>query len=207
MKRIVVGLTGSTGAGKSTVSHIFEANGFGIIDADKISRAVTEKDLPVLDALSAEFGNDIIKPDGNLDRALLAKRAFSNRGSSEKLNAIVHPAVMEIIERKVFEFQKKGVNPLIDAPLLFEANGDRLCDKIVSVIAPLETRCRRIMQRDSITFEAAMLRIKAQHDDEFYTSRSDFAIINDATRKELEIKTQEIIDTLLGAESNAKEKI
>lgn len=204
MKRIVLGLTGSTGAGKSTVSRKFAEKGFGIIDADEISRNLTKNGSPLLKVLANNFGSDIIKSDGSLDRSLLAKRAFSDRESNERLNSIVHPAVMSEIKKDVADFQSRGIAPLIDAPLLFEAGGDKLCNKIISVIAPVEIRCERIMKRDSISREAAMLRINAQPGDSFYTDRSDFVIVNSGTKEELIKKTEEIIDILLEAESNEK---
>ena len=93
IKAIIVGLTGQTGAGKSTVGQMLSNIGFFSIDCDKLSRLVTSKGSPVLSELALEFGEDIIKNDGELDRKLLAKRAFATKEDTERLNNVTHPAI------------------------------------------------------------------------------------------------------------------
>ncbi len=175
----VVGMTGPTGSGKSTVGKLLCERGFKIIDADKTARRVTEKGSPTLALLCNAFGDDILLETGELDRAALAKKAFADSESLEKLNSITHPAIIELIEQEIAELAQQGETKIIlDAPQLFEANADRLCDFILSVLADRETRLRRIISRDNISAEQANARINAQKPDEFFVDNSDFVIHN-----------------------------
>lgn len=96
----VIGLTGQTGAGKSTAAALLRAQGLAVIDADEIARKVTRPGSFVLSALAAAFGADLILPDGSLNRPLLAQRAFSSPGQTARLNAITHPAIIQQMQRR-----------------------------------------------------------------------------------------------------------
>lgn len=189
MKRLfVIGLTGPTGAGKSTVAHGLEAHGVRVLDCDKIARGITIKGSPVNEKLAQAFGEDIITPDGGLDRKLLAQRAFSTPGNTKRLNEITHPAIKAKISAELERLSAAGAEiVLLDAPTLFEAGADVFCDFIVCVSASQETRLSRIIARDSITEKAARLRMVAQKPAEYYAEKSDFTVTNepgeDLTRK------------------------
>ncbi len=171
-KPFTIGITGQTGAGKGYICDILAQNGFKIIDCDKIARQVVENNSPLLPILADNFGQDIII-DGALDRQALAKRAFSNKEATQRLNAIMHPAIMDMCKKET-----DGLT-VLDAPQLFEANAQSDCYKIISVIAPKEIRKRRIIERDGITDEQAEMRMNAQFDEEYLVSNSDYVIIND----------------------------
>ncbi len=172
-KPYTIGLTGQTGAGKSYVAGYLEEFGFKIIDADYYSRLLTRDNSPIFPKLQREFGNDIIR-DGALDRGLLAKRAFSSRENTDKLNAIMHPEI-----KKMCKNEAKGLC-VLDAPQLIEAGMQDDCYKIIFVKADEETRLKRITERDNISREQALLRIRAQHGEEFYLSACDYTVINDS---------------------------
>lgn len=178
-KPFFIGLTGQTGAGKGYVSRQLEKLGFNIIDSDKIVKKIYENNPELLQRLAKEFGNDILI-EGILDRKTLARRVFSSKENTDKLNQIVHPKVIAICEREA--------KPLavLDAPQLFEANAQSKCYKIISVAASYETRLKRIMQRDNITMQQAERRIHAQLDESYYINHSDFVIYNNGE----DIKTQ-----------------
>ena len=170
-KPFTIGLTGPTGAGKGWVCEEFKKLGFTIIDSDSVARKMTEKGSPLLSRLQDEFGSDILE-NGELNRKLLAKRAFASRDKTNKLNEIMHPAIIEeCIERS-------EIPCVLDAPQLFEANADKLCYKIICVSAPLKKRLERIIRRDNITEEQALQRINAQFDEDYYINRSDYVIHN-----------------------------
>lgn len=171
-KPFTIGLTGQTGAGKGYVCDILSKKGFKIIDCDLAARTVLDKNKALLVDLANEFGQDIIV-DGVLDRKMLASRAFSTREKTDKLNSILHPAILDEC--------RKGADTLcvLDAPQLFEANAQDDCNIIVSVIAPQDIRLKRIISRDNITKQQALERMSAQYDEEFFVSHSDFVIIND----------------------------
>ena len=173
-KPFILGLTGQTGAGKGYVGEMLKALGYNVIDSDLVSRKLTEKGSPVLPVLQSEFGGDIVK-NGELDRALLAKRAFSSRERTDALNRILHPAIIERCKA-----QAKGLS-VIDAPQLFEAGLEKDCCRVIAVTAPKETRLKRIIGRDGITKEKALLRINAQLPEEYYIKNSDAVLINDGS--------------------------
>lgn len=180
IKRPVVGLTGPTGAGKGYVSDCLTRWGCYVCDTDKVARELTAKNSPFLSILSDNFGEDIIKENGELDRKLLAARAFATKEKQEKLNSLMHPEIIRIATERCLDALEGGAAAaVIDAPLLFEAKGDKYCDTVISVIAPKETRLSRIMERDSITKEQAESRMSVQHEDEYYTSKSEFVVFND----------------------------
>lgn len=179
VKRPVVGLTGPTGAGKGYISEYLESLGCYICDTDKIARELTEENSPFLGILAKNFGEDIVN-DGVLDRKLLASRAFASKEKQELLNSLMHPEIIAIAnERCRHALYNGAVASVIDAPLLFEAKGDKVCDTVISVVAPKEIRLERIMERDSITEEQALSRMNVQHEDSFYTSKAEFTVVND----------------------------
>ncbi|MBQ9517137.1 MAG: threonylcarbamoyl-AMP synthase [Eubacterium sp.] len=187
-KPFTIGLTGATGAGKGYVCEQLKARGFNIIDTDKIAREVVQKGSPLLTELAATFGGDIIK-NGELDRALLAERAFADKSQTAKLNAIMHPAII----KRCIELAD-GLT-VLDAPQLFEANAQDKCYKIVAVTAPKELRIKRITARDGITAEQAKQRVAVQFDDEYYKAHSDFVIVNDGG--DITGQINNILDTIL----------
>ncbi len=175
---VIVGLTGKTGSGKSTVSKILEEKGAAIIDGDKVARKVLAKDNTLLLKLSESFGDTIIK-DGVLDRKALAALAFKDKESTEKLNEVTHPHITKEVNKRLLELKSKGVRvAVIDAAALFESEISKKCDIIVVTHAPKDERLKRILQRDGLTKSEALLRISAQKEDDFYISKADYLINN-----------------------------
>ncbi len=198
MSKVVIGLTGPTGAGKSTVAAALEKAGCRIIDADRIAHdAVMQPECII--RLKAEYGADIMKADGSLNRRLLAQRAFSTPEKSARLNEITHPIIMdEILDRIAREQQSDAKAIVLDAPLLFESGADHYCTATISVTAPIELRLSRVMNRDSITLELAKARIGAQHDDVYYDSRADYVFDGAAAAEGIPEKAQKILERILG---------
>lgn len=177
MKKIVIGLTGQTGAGKSTVSNAMKKCGCGIIDADKIAREAVEPKTACLKMLTNAFGCDIINKDGSLNRKKLAEKAFSSKENTQLLNEITHPYIVELTKQRIAEYFASGCNIVVfDAPQLFESGSDKLCDIIVSVIASQECRLARIISRDGISREQALSRMKVQLSEEYFKRHSDYII-------------------------------
>ncbi|MBR5271921.1 MAG: dephospho-CoA kinase [Clostridia bacterium] len=194
---IIVGMTGPTGAGKSTVGKLLRQRGFSIIDADKTARKVTEKGSPVLAALCDAFGDDILSEDGSLIRPALAAKAFVDKESLNKLNSITHPAILSLIEAEIASLTEAGKTKIIlDAPQLFEAGAEKFCTFILSVLSDMETRIERIMCRDSISRESAVTRIEAQKSDEFFLSHSDFVVYNNSDEDALIPQIDELMEKL-----------
>ncbi len=176
---LTVGLTGKTGAGKSTAADILKEKGAFIIDGDKIAREITLPKSPTLKKLSEAFGQDILFSDGTLDRKLLAKRAFKNKQSTALLNSITHPLIKDRFLKLMKEAEKNGFRLcVIDAAALLESDCKELCEKIIVVHAPEDVRLERILKRDGITHEQALTRINGQYEDEYYFSHADIIINN-----------------------------
>ena len=165
----VIGLTGPTGAGKSVIADAWRQAGVPIIDADKVARDIVEPDSACLTKLTEVFTTAILRADGTLDRKELARRAFANEKATQTLNSITHPAIMAAIKQKLEDLEDNGYPfAVLDAPLLFEAGADALCQRIVAVTAPAELRLARIMERDGLDKDTALMRMSAQPDDAFY---------------------------------------
>lgn len=189
----IVGLTGQTGAGKSTVSKIFAENGFVIIDADKIARQVMQKGSPCLAELTDCFTSAIIDKNGELNRKILAATVFSDRQKLEMLNTITYPYITGEILREIRRHSYKGENLIVlDAPTLFESHADDFCELIISVIADAEERSGRIIARDGLTDEQALNRMKSQHDEQFFIENSDFIINNNKDLDNIYAVAQEV---------------
>jgi len=172
----VIGLTGPTGAGKSTWSAAFQKLGCAVIDCDKIAREVTDH-AEVRQALQKEFGADILQ-NGTLDRRKLAMRAFADADSVRRLNSVTHPAIRKIILQQLQQFSRDDTVKAIflDAPLLFEGGLEQFCTMTAAVLAPQELRLSRILKRDGISKDEALRRMASQHDDSYFRSHADFLL-------------------------------
>ena len=170
---IIIGLTGPTGAGKSSLTPVAEKLGYKVIDCDKTARQAVEKGTEGLMALVQTFGEDILLPDGSLNRKALAKKAFSTPQKTELLNKTLLPFITELVLKEC-----DGDKVLLDAPTLFESGLNLKCTATVGVLADRETRLARIKERDNISKVEALIRINAGKSDEFYKKNADYIIYN-----------------------------
>lgn len=197
MKALIIGLTGPSGAGKGAVAELLKARGAGYIDCDLLAREVVQPGQPALDELAAAFSRDIIAPDGSLDRAKLAERAFADAESTATLNRITHPHIMALLRDNIAEKSCCHSAVLVDAPTLFESGADGLCDRIIAVVADKAVRLGRITARDGIDEQAALRRMGAQPCDDFYTERSDYTLVNNGDIAELAAQVDQIYNKLI----------
>lgn len=187
----IIGITGASGAGKSTFVELL---GLPVVDADKVARTVTEKGHECLKKLAENFGDDIILADGTLDRKALARKAFATAEKTTLLNSITHPFIIEKIKNELEIHRKRGEKAVIvDAPQLFEANAQEFCDIVIGVLADIDVRKRRIMLRDNIDEKTAQIRLKAGKSDEFFKTRCDKIIINNGELDKLKEEAEEIL--------------
>lgn len=189
----ILGLTGPSGAGKSEVARMLEEKGYPLVDADSLVREVQRPGSPCLAALAEAFSPDILRPDGSLDRQKLAALAFCSPEQTQRLNRIVHPAVIALSEERFRQAAEAGAEAaVLDAPLLFESGMDRLCGRTVAVLAPAGERLRRIRQRDGLTEEQAKIRMGAQPSDDYYTARASLVIRNDGSAARLRTSAEDL---------------
>lgn len=191
----LIGLTGTTGSGKSQVRKIFEENGYKVIDADILAREAIKNDIVKGDIL-AMFGVDLIE-NNEINRKELAKRAFKDKNSVNTLNAVMHPHITMLFIKELKRLTDLGERKIIfDAPQLFEAGMDIICDEVVAVSADEKIRIERITNRDKISEEMAKQRIKVQLSDRFFKENCDYYIENNSSFEDLKAKVQEIISEI-----------
>ena len=169
----IIGLTGPTGAGKSTVSAAAEQFGLKVVNCDLLARKAVEKGTEGLKALTAVFGNGILEKDGSLNRKKLAAVAFKTPENTELLNKTLLPHIVKLVKKET-----NSKNALLDAPTLFESGLNSECVKTIAVLADKKLREERITARDNITKQQALLRINAGKPDHFYKKHADCIIYN-----------------------------
>lgn len=172
----VIGITGASGAGKSTVCAELSRMGAEVADADKIAHEICMRGGAAFDELSAEFGEEIIGDDGEIDRKLLGKIVFSDKERLSRLNEITHKYVYSELLRRIRECRADIM--VIDIPLLFEEGSPIHYDLTVAVTADEKTRLERIVSRDGISRDAAESRMKNQMSDGEYASLADLCVRN-----------------------------
>lgn len=183
-----IGLTGPSGAGKSLFAHYFSCMGIPVLDADKIYHSLVSTETECLFELGREFG-EALTEGGRLNRRALRAIVFSEDGKDklERLNEITHKHVIRRTNELICELYEKGHRVfVIDAPLLIEAGMHTDCHTVITVNASEEVRCERIMQRDNLTREDAMLAIRAGKPYSFYENASDHVIQNNGGEGRLE---------------------
>jgi dephospho-CoA kinase len=183
---MMLGLTGCPGSGKTVVAKVLDGRGWQVIDADLVGKDVIAGDNNVIESLSREFGHDIVKPDGTLDRRLLARRAFATAEETAVLNAIVHPALTAHIRDLIADKRNAGSNTVVDCALIYEWGIDNLLDLVVCVHADPELRMNRIMKRDGRTREEIERLFAAQLTEAVKMSRADLVLANNGTEERLE---------------------
>ncbi len=175
----VYGLTGKTGAGKSTVAALLKEKGWCVIDGDVLARQVTEPGSPVLRELAEAFGAEILREDGSLDRKELVRRVNARPDGKQTLDRITHPAIDALVRKELQAAQAAGfARCVFDAAALLESPSRALCDKIVVVFAPQDVRLARILERDALSEADAKARMQMQKDDDYYLSQADIILRN-----------------------------
>lgn len=195
----IIGITGPTGAGKSSLSEYMRSRGIPVIDADKLYHSLLVPPSPCLDALRSAFGDGIFTKNGELDRKELANIVFNDEKKLELLNATVLSIVLEKSRALFEEYKAEGKKcAAIDAPTLIESGFYLECDTVISVLCPPEVRIERIISRDRLDKEAAKARVNAQRPDEFYTERSHTVIYNDGDEEAFIFQCKDVTDRLMG---------
>lgn len=161
---VVAGITGGIATGKSTVSRVLASCGAVVVDADVIAREVVRKGTPAWEAIRDRFGREVLGPDGELDRDLMGSIIFSDPLEKEHLNAIVHPAVYREMDLRIEAARSKGPDAVVicDVPLLIETGMYKAYREVILVYVPEPIQIARLMDRDRITREQALLKVRSQ---------------------------------------------
>ena len=188
---MIIGITGGTGCGKTTLLNLIRQQGGLVLDCDAIYHELLQTDKNMLSAIDARFPGVI--EGGSLNRKKLGAIVFADEEALLDLNRITHAAVKQEVLRRL---EMKPVLAAIDAIGLFEGGLAELCDVTVAVTAPVADRVRRLMQRDSISEEYARIRIKAQHEESWYRDRCNYVLENNATIDAFATKCLAFLHTL-----------
>jgi dephospho-CoA kinase len=189
----IIGLTGGIGSGKTSIAKHFMSLVVPVYIADDEARKIMQSEA-IIKALKMNFGDSVF--DGNsLNREKLAAIVFNDPEKLSALNAIVHPAVKEHFQKWLVAHKKAEI-VIYEAAILFESGSYKMCDSIITVTAPVESRIQRVIKRDNSSREAVLKRINAQWTDEQRASKSDYVIenIDLATAK---LKAEEILKILM----------
>lgn len=194
----VIGLTGQTGAGKSSVREILRKKGAAVIDADSVAHDITEKNTDCIYDIVCRFSCLVLNEKGSINRKALGKRVFSDKKELAALNKIIFPYILEAIEHEVLNSIAKGAETVvIDGATIIESGCGKMCDMLVSVVADEDIRTERIIKRDKISETDAKRRVSAQKPEEFYKEASDCVIENNGTKAELEHRVNSVLKNML----------
>ena len=200
----LIGLIGQSGAGKSTVGAMLTARGYPVLDGDLLARRVTSTGAPILTRLAEVFGQDILTPgDANsksssnsleLNRRLLAKRAFASSEATKKLNSILHPAITSLVLNELEAIN--GSVAFLEGAALQDSPLAAHCHAFIAVVADENLRLQRIIKRDKLKKEDALLRMSAQRTQDEYCEKADFVIENNDSL-ELESQLDKILEAII----------
>lgn len=204
---LVVGLTGGICSGRSTVARMFERRGAVIIDADQIAHALQEPGQAVYQAIVAAFGQEVLQEDGRLDRGKLGRLVFQDREKRQRLEAIMHPVIIEVCEERIKEAGEAGaLICLVDAALLIEAGAHARFHKLIVVAAPEDLQLERLMRRDGLRREEALSRIRAQMPIREKKRYAHYIIENAGPLEETDRQVAEVWERLLAEAREADQK-
>lgn len=185
-KTFVIGVSGGIGSGKSSVTEILGQLGAEVVDADLISHAVTQGNMPAVYEIAAAFGDQFVDMYGRLNRSALAKHVFGDREKLDKLEAIVHKYVVAEMIARVSDFRNRGTGVMVlDVPIPVKHGFLDLVDQVWIVDADREIRIDRVIKRSNITRQEAESRMASQLSPDEYISLADLVIPNNGTLQEL----------------------
>ena len=194
----VIGITGPTGAGKTTVLNVLTELGGVIADCDAVYHELLRTNGPMQDELQERFGLQVFDTNGGLRRKELGAIVFGDQTALADLNAITHRHIVAELERRIAQARAEGRPAIaLDAIALLESGAGNLCDVTVAVTAPEETRVRRIMAREGISEEYARARIAAQKPSAWFEERCTYTLRNDGGREDFEARARDLFEQIL----------
>lgn len=184
---MVVGLTGGICSGKSTIAEMFQRLGATVIDADQVAHALVEPGQPLFETVASAFGREIVGADGRIDRRRLGAMVFADPEARRRLEAILHPAIIEECEWRIRQAEVSGTSLcLVNAALLIESGWHARCDAVILVEASEAIQLDRLVGSRGLSRDEAMLRIRSQMPQHKKRRHARYVIENDGPLKETE---------------------
>ena len=190
---MIIGLTGSIASGKSTIADMLKDVGLPIVDADLVARQVVEVGSPTLAKIAEAFGEDVLLPTGEMDRAKVGAIIFNDEQKRLQLNSIIHPAIRAEMIRQRDAYVEAGKHVVMDIPLLFESKLHHFVEKILVVTVSPEIQLHRLMARNELSKEEAEARIASQLPLKEKEEGADAVIYNNGTKEQ---SKQQLLDIL-----------
>ena len=190
----VIGITGGIASGKSFVSSVIKKTGYPVIDADLISKELSQKGGAVYHAIIKTFGESYLDNNKEIDRQKLGSLIFNDKQAKGLLNSISHPLIVEEMERQIASAKSDLV--FVDVPLLYESGLESMFDKIICVYLPRRIQIERLMNRDNISYEYAVKKIESQSSLEQKKMKADFVINSSNSFDYVESNVIELIKKL-----------
>ena len=195
----MIGLTGGIATGKSIVASVFREMGAIILDADVIARLVVLPHQPAWKDIVEFFGPEVVNEDQSLDRAKIGEIVYNNPNSLKELNRFTHPRIMQYYkdELRRIKTEQPDAIVILEVPLLYETNMDKLCQQVVVVYVDRETQIQRLMKRDNMSYADAVKRVDAQMPMDEKVRRADFVIDNRGSMEETKEKATKYYNEIL----------
>lgn len=194
---ITIGLTGGIGSGKSFVAQRFAAMGVPCYDCDSRAKQLNDTNPQIISAITGRYGSQAYN-DGKLDRRFLAARIFADKAELQWIDNLVHPIVRA--DFAAWRDSQTVDIVVVESAILFEGGLRDMCSAVVAVVAPMEVRISRVMNRDSATREQVAQRIANQHDDAYFRAHADYVIVNDGSA-DIDIEIKKIIENQINAKA------
>tara|TARA_A100001037_G_scaffold294822_1_gene313078 strand:- start:576 stop:1181 length:606 start_codon:yes stop_codon:yes gene_type:complete len=190
MKKLVIGITGGIGSGKTAATDAFSKLGIRIVDTDIASRAVVEPGQPALEAIFEHFGESTRNPDGSMNRGAVRKLVFADPKERKWLEELTHPLINDYIENALSSAESDYV--ILVSPLLFETNQHLMCDRVLVIDVPENIQVKRTMERDNNDEQQVRAIIAAQTSRQDRLERADDIIVNDQNLEYIQKEVQRL---------------
>lgn len=194
----IIGITGPSGAGKTTVLNVLEELGAAVIDCDALYHKLLREDAALLGRIRERFGPAVFDDEGNLDRKALGNVVFHDPEALSALNKLTHTAVLAALDRLLAQAEAAGKTAAaIDAIALIESGAAERCAVTVAVTAPADVRVKRLMARDGVSEDYARARVEAQQPDRFYEEHCDYVLRNDGLQSDCQRQARDLFNRIL----------
>lgn len=194
-KKLKIGITGGIGSGKSLVSDFIKENGYTVLLSDLIAKDLMQNDDKIKKQIQKSFGEESYR-EGKLNTKFLAENVFINKKNVEKINSIVHPPTLNLIEKESNKILQKDNLVFVESALIYEAKFQKMFDHVILIYSERDLRIKRAIDRDKISHQEVENRMQFQLPDEDKKEKASFVIENNSTIEDLKVRVKFILNLL-----------